>query len=459
MRRARQTTPAAIALLVAVVPALAVPAAPRASAARASATRAPRCTRFAAVWSLGPACKVAGGYDVLLRNGAVVHTHGPDVFPDRYFDPYKLPPPRKPACVTNTASEFHAYVIYARPFDVPDHSLRMLPRIRDMVSAANGIVYTAASRLARSVDLRVRCSEGKVAVEMAMLPTGRDQATFSTIVSDLSAREYNDPHAKYWVWYDDYNPSRFAAGTGTITPDDRLAVNNPSNRGPDWAVTFGVDSISGAASVMLHELGHNMGAVQASSPHASGFGASNGGHCNDGQDIMCYADKGPTSHYRPDVCYGRPRFDCNYDDYFNPRATPSTYLGSHWNLASPLNRFVQGCMYRTGTVARGLGGHAVDGVSSVVVSVPSSCRGRRYSLSGVVVAPAAADSTKFLASQTAADAQRLLPDFDVRWYSRSKLIRTDSGVGPQEGTVPFAATRAQIVLVAGVQGTYILNAI
>ena len=35
-----------------------------------------------------------------------------------------------------------------------------------------------------------------------------------------------------------------------------------------------------------------------------------------------------------------PRFDCDFDDYFDSAPEPGEYSDSHWNLGSPLNRFI-----------------------------------------------------------------------------------------------------------------------
>jgi hypothetical protein len=93
---------------------------------------------------------------------------------------------------------------------------------------------------------------------------------------------------------------------------------------PCWAVP------RDGHSTPAHELMHMLGAVQPSAPHATAYG-----HCTDEHDAMCYAD-GDGQRLRR-VCSqpdSEQVFDCDRDDYFDPRPDPtSEYLRTHWNTA------------------------------------------------------------------------------------------------------------------------------
>ncbi|MEK9175829.1 MAG: hypothetical protein AAB520_00115, partial [Patescibacteria group bacterium] len=60
-----------------------------------------------------------------------------------------------------------------------------------------------------------------------------------------------------------------------------------------------------------------------------------------GTDIMCKSDG--VGEVFGNACSGfYPfHFDCNNDDYFNPKPSPNSYLATHWNLGSTLNRFIK----------------------------------------------------------------------------------------------------------------------
>jgi hypothetical protein len=75
----------------------------------------------------------------------------------------------------------------------------------------------------------------------------------------------------------------------------------------------------------LHELGHNLGAVQLSAPNSSG-----GWHCTDDYDRMCYSD----DPYYPAMRYLCPDWherllDCGHDDYFSTSPPAGSFLSEH----------------------------------------------------------------------------------------------------------------------------------
>lgn len=255
-------------------------------------------------------------------------------------------PSAPPACASENAFRV-LYVLAPATLDLFD---ARASQIEAGIAAANAVVLE--SSLPHGIDIRLRffCDdEGQVMITKVRVPTVALAAHFGTIVSDLRAQGYDREDTKYWVVYEATN-SRCGgcAGQGQFWHDDRATADNANNQGAMYAITylgnFGAQANTATLSnVMLHEASHTMGAVQSSAAHASG-----GGHCNDGIDVMCYADAGPTGAFDANVC---PRlvvtwvgpempYDCGQDDYFHPAPAPESYLATHWNLASGLNRWM-----------------------------------------------------------------------------------------------------------------------
>lgn len=378
---------------------------------------------------IGLACRDPAGWRVSLRDGSSVLTHGID--PPEGHMGFTIPPgtPTPPACVS--ATERHGEVVYVRPADRPDRHATVLPDIRAMIAHVNGFLRLEAS--GRTLDYVMLCDpSGEVAVANVVLSTVEAATTFSSVMSDLRSAGYDSPLVKYWIWYD---RSTIGGGIGTIRSDSELSPTNANLTGPSYGMTYARTLAQGGAWVMMHENAHNLGAVQNDSPNGSG-----GFHCNDGVDVMCYADGGSRSDYDPAVC-SEPQLDCNGDDYFNVAPAPDTYAATAWNLGLPLNGYLKGCGAATGQVALGLGGLAVEGVSARTIDF-AGCDGARYALS-----PVAATGT--LAS---------LRDLDICWLSGDVPLRCDASPGFELGVVPTGTTRAQVVLRAGAGAEFSLTA-
>lgn len=298
----------------------------------AAPATAPTC---ATVDGVGFACQRDDGLlDVLAPDGAPLGSvHGTDPAPAPALPAAPLVA-RPPACVDGIPGDTYVIVIYARAFDDADRYATKLPTIRSLVAQANGLVNDAAMTTgATTADLRILCAAGEVAVKNEVLPTPLAGSSFSTIVTDLRAKSYTDTRVKHWVYFDDTSACT-CGGTGHLAYDDRPTLANLNNGvypAPMFAVDFGYDSVR----ILLHELGHNMGAVQLTAPHSTGAG-----HCYDGLDTMCYNDGGPNgSRYTTSACSVEV-FDCGHDDYCNAAPPLGSYLSQKWNVCSWNNRFI-----------------------------------------------------------------------------------------------------------------------
>jgi hypothetical protein len=316
------------------------------------------CSPVQEIPGLGTACPLDHGFLIPLSDGSTVYTHGPDPMPDALFaapgSPQTIddvlerlgaPKDRSLAqCVPHAAD--HGLLVYAHAANTLDRWEAVTPLIHAHFQAASAVLalqshvsnFYVGFGLRWVADqsityrYRMECAgqlDGGVPwVQLITLPTPAAATTFSTIVNDMKAMGYNDAHTKYWVWYDGF-VNCGCSGTGTIWNDNSPSPStNQNNRGPSYGVTFAGNSILiptlTAYTTMMHENGHNLGAVQLAAPHTSGAW-----HCNDGLDIMCYADGGPASNYNDAVCAGWEHYDCNSDDYFVPFPVS---LETGWNI-------------------------------------------------------------------------------------------------------------------------------
>lgn len=397
-----------------------------------------------------PICPTEDGYELRFADGFVARSHGADPVPGHLSGSWFPAAARAPACIepVDQLTQRHGLVIYAHPADKPDRGHELAHELREMMAMANGLLHReAVERGAPGLDYRMACVEGELRVDAVTLPflTGRAEvpvegpqtaaveglAQYYRIVAALRALGYDSPMTKYWVWYDD--PSACTCGGVADAPLDQLRTpNHPANTGANYALTFGYTGASGAF-IMMHENGHNMGAVSSMAPESSGAG-----HCNDGQDIMCYADGGAKADYRGNVCTDRVYYDCNHDTYFDVRSEPGTFLAKRWNLAAPINRFVEGCMYEERLV-----------VDSASIDVPAACQGARFAAFGEHAAPPA--------QGTYSNGAANLNEVDVCWYAGDALLRCDARGFYEEGVVPAGASRAVVTKTGGADARVTLS--
>jgi hypothetical protein len=229
----------------------------------------------------------------------------------------------------------------------------------------SGLVYATSGQLkSLRLDLGTSCGPSYVDIQTVQLPhtlnyyrgfgvssSGTTPSRFRQIVNDVGSALGSPAQRRNVLVYADYlgaknidNSPFNAAGqaelvSGPLGISDQPGSGNPSNAGGLSAVAYGLgrvhftsDSPAFADEVPLHEITHNLGAVQDSATHTS-----HGGHCYDEYDVECYNDGGSyfTNGGAPTTScsdYGHEVYDCNLDDYFNPSPAPPNYLYDHWNL-------------------------------------------------------------------------------------------------------------------------------
>ena len=292
----------------------------------------------------GRGCHTTDGLVKLqLASGQTVYSHGPDSAADLGFNGTLGGTPRAPVCATtNLHGNYAFHAILAIP---SDKTTTVTPaNVRTLINTANGAFYDAAveSGSATGGDIPFDCDgTSTVIVDTVNLGITSSNANFSTLVSDLQSKGYTQNNRKYVVYYTENLPGNpNVAGQGSLYTDETRGTSNYNN-GIAASYSFSYGYLE--PGTLMHEMGHNLGAVQYNGPHSTGTGL----HCWEGFDVMCYNDFGDRDRGTISfVCPDHDRFDCNHDDYFDAAigvgegGLAGSYLDENWNLGGCYNRFV-----------------------------------------------------------------------------------------------------------------------
>jgi hypothetical protein len=276
-------------------------------------------------------------------------------------------------------------LVYAHPADRPDnfgawsHILQANVALVQRFLAAQ----TGGAKALR-IDMGTRCGPQYVDVQAVHLsgPRAHYVDNFGAIVREVRSQLGRAPGPRnVVVLADTLNGTPYDYGLGETVvgaAGARPGANNPHNRGGFASVLFSRDTGLPATDArgawwpegFLHEITHNLGAVQWSAPHSTqptGFEHFRYGHCWQGADVMCYVEDAGAAHPMrydcPPAGGAIPQaYDCGRDDYFSPARAPGSYLATHWNVYD--NAFLGPC----GEIAPACGG----GMEGLVPAPPVS---------------------------------------------------------------------------------------
>jgi hypothetical protein len=246
-------------------------------------------------------------------------------------------------------------IVYAHAADRPDRFAGWRDALQANVALIQRFLASqSGGAKALRFDMGTRCGPQYVDLQVVHLPGARSRYVdnFSAIVQDVESRlgTSNGPR-NVVVLADSLNGGGYDYGLGENVLGswgERRGSGNVHNGGGFASVLFsrdgqpapGADPRGWWPEGMLHEITHNLGAVQWSAPHSTqpiGSAFPRYGHCWQGYDVMCYTEDGGASH---PMRYDCPRvggaipqvYDCGRDDYFNPAPAPGSYLATHWNV-------------------------------------------------------------------------------------------------------------------------------
>jgi hypothetical protein len=232
--------------------------------------------------------------------------------------------PASVSCIGDGSSGNRIQALYAHALGVPDRYEEVVTSLREWMAESDQAVWTSAGQTGGGKRLRF-VTDNACQLDVArvtLTPAGDD--SFSQMRTELVAQGYTRTDRKYLVWVD---AAVGICGLGEVYGDTRPGQENRNNRGPSYAR---VDTPCWQYAE-LHEIFHNLGAVQRDAPHPSAAW-----HCTDEADVMCYDDDASGPTVMTTVCPPEQEalLDCGDNDYFNTNPASGNYLATHWNTAN-----------------------------------------------------------------------------------------------------------------------------
>ncbi len=245
-------------------------------------------------------------------------------------------------------------LVYAYAADRPDRFTGWASALQANVAIVERFLSAEdGGKKALRFDMGTRCGPQYVDIQSVRLPGPRSTYAdnFNAIESAVGSALGSASGPRDAIILADGlsgSTQEYGLGETVLGPSGEVpGAANVHNGGGLTSVLFSRDGAAapGAAKWgwwpegMLHEMTHNLGAVQWGAPHSTeprGQSLPQYGHCWQGADVMCYVEDSGAAHPMQMDCAALPgaipeSYDCGHDDYFNPAPAPGSYLATHWN--------------------------------------------------------------------------------------------------------------------------------
>jgi hypothetical protein len=253
------------------------------------------------------------------------------------------------------ASAPQVKVVYAYAADRPNRFAGFADALQaDVAVSERFLSAQSGGTKAIRFDMGTRCGPQYADLQIVALPGPRSDyaGNFQAIAAAVMRALGNAAGPRDTVILaDSLSPSDIEYGLGETVmgaSGEQPGPANVHNRGGLRSVLFTRDGIPAPGNArggwwpegFLHEITHNLGAVQWNAPHSTeprGQTLPSYGHCWQGEDVMCYVEDAGAAHAMTYDCATLPgaisqSYDCGGDDYFNPAPPAGSYLASHWNI-------------------------------------------------------------------------------------------------------------------------------
>ena len=285
---------------------------------------------FVALFFLGAAALAgtAGSVPEQASDQGELHSHGPD--PKSMYKPGKAPSASPFAVDAPAAWSASTWDDTAFTTDQPDttsqptvHMIYMYASDKASRFSTFGAMFEADANQATNLlgglygrGLRFdKRADGHLDITVVRSGSNSKRLSggnqFTLVANELKTKGFTNPNKKYAVWLD---AGSNYCGQGTLYQDTSRSATNASNVSRTTGIVYRPYPTANAdggfcrGRTLLHEVGHNLGAVQRSAPNAF-----DGAHCDDDQeDVMCYEQN--ATFDSGDV----GQFDYKNDDYWDP---------------------------------------------------------------------------------------------------------------------------------------------
>lgn len=226
-------------------------------------------------------------------------------------------------CTGDNTSGLRVQAIYAHAEDKPDRYDELKDYFQKIADNASNSVMASAKKTNGQATLKWVTDEScDITIAKVKLRATQDDS-FSETINAVQKADFDDPSKIYLIWTE----ADLVCGLATYSTDDNPDPNKNINSRGTVSSYSRVDKPCWGESE-LHEIMHNMGAVQDSAPHST-----KAGHCTDGYDVMCYGDGGQGSQTSGcNRIIDQYLLDCSNDDYFSANPEAGSYLATRWNL-------------------------------------------------------------------------------------------------------------------------------
>jgi streptogramin lyase len=235
-------------------------------------------------------------------------------------------------------------VVYTRRSGDP--TLAPTATLRSIVKRMNWKISDQSSQSSagkRVVKMAVECSGGQISVLEVVTASNAWATIWAEVPKALYGYPSGEKAVKYLIFDHSTsveNPAYGGLG-GPIFDNVGKSHFNPNAWETANALIFpGAWETHGPIHELIHALGGSQGNASPKAPFST-----SGYHCEDGLDILCYADG--TGGYFQDFCaeyegYYTPTtvpIDCNKDTYFNSAPKVGSWLAKYWNIGDRENWF------------------------------------------------------------------------------------------------------------------------